>query len=114
MVETQQQEVEQRLQERIGQLVKEALSRGNKPLTLSAIEEIALGMRAKIGEEVTQALVDQQGRVEVPGPSCPGCGQEMHYKGLKKRRIMTRSGEVEWKRPYYYGAACRRGFFPPG
>jgi len=52
-------------------LVKEAWSSGNKPLSLSAIEEIGLGVRAKIGEEVIQTWVDQQGRVEVPGPK-PG------------------------------------------
>jgi hypothetical protein len=113
MAETRQAEIEQRLQERIGELVKEALAKGNKPLTLSTIEEIALGVRAKIGEEVTQALVNQQRPVEVPGPSCPGCGQEMPYKGMKKRKMISRSGEVEWERPYYYWADCRRGLFPP-
>jgi len=79
---------------------------------LSAIEEIALALRAKIGEEVTQALVSQQAPVAVPGPQCQECGREMHYKGRKKRILVARSGEVEWKRPYYYCATCRRGFFP--
>jgi hypothetical protein len=108
-----QSEIEQGLQERIGQLVNEALAVGNKPRTLSAIEDIALAVRAKIGEEVTQALVNQQAPVEVPGPKCQQCGREMHFKGLKKRKMVTRSGEVEWERPYYYCGACQRGLFPP-
>jgi len=113
MSETKQGEIEQEFQERINQLVAETLAQGNKQLTLSAIEDLALTLRAKIGEEVTQALVAQQAPVEVPGPKCQKCGREMHFKGLKKRKLMTRSGEIVWERPYYYCSACRCGFFPP-
>jgi hypothetical protein len=113
MSETKQSEIEQQFQERISQLVAETLAQGNKPLTLSAIEDLALALRAKIGEEVTQALVAQQAPVEVPGPKCQACGREMHFKGSKKRKLMTRSGEIIWERPYYYCTACRCGFFPP-
>ncbi len=112
----QQQEVEQQLQVRIKGLVDEALSkaRKGKALSLSEIEDIALGVRAKVGQEVAQALVREQAVVSVPGPTCPQCGREMHYKGLKKRRVVSRSGEVDWERAYYYCEECRRGFFPPG
>jgi hypothetical protein len=109
------QDIEEQLQARIKGLVEEALASGkNQPLSLSEIEDIALAVRAKVGQEVAQALVEQQGTVSVPGPTCEQCGREMHYKGLKKRRIVSRSGEVDWERPYYYCETCRRGFFPPG
>ncbi len=101
------------LGERIHGLVEETLASADKPLSLSEIEDIALRLRARIGAEVTQALVAKQAPVAVPGPVCEGCGQEMHYKGLKQRRVVSRSGEVEWERPYYYCETCRRGFFPP-
>ena len=111
-----QQDIEQQLRERIKRLIDGALARArqDKALSLSDIEDIALEVRAKVGQEVAQTLVREQGAVAVPGPKCEKCGREMHYKGLKKRRIVSRSGEVDWERPYYYCETCRRGFFPPG
>jgi hypothetical protein len=116
MSDNQNREVEEGLRERINGLVSKALGSAgkNKTLSLKEIEEIALAVQAKVGQAVAQALVSQQGSVEVPGPLCEKCRQEMHYKGLKKRRIVSRSGEVEWERAYYYCEGCRRGFFPPG
>lgn len=113
MSEAQTRAVETALRERINGLVEEALTCADKPLTLSDIEDIALSVRARMGEAVTQALVAHQAPVAVPGPACEECGREMHYKGLKKRKVVSRSGEVEWERPYYYCATCRRGIFPP-
>jgi len=106
-------EEESGLQARISELVAEALASAEGRLSLSEIEAIALKLRERIGAVVTQTLVGQQAPVSVPGPGREACGQEMHYKGLKKRRLVTRSGEIEWERPYYYCAHCRRGFFPP-
>ena len=105
--------VEAAFRERINGLLEEALSSADKRLTLSEIEDMALSLRARIGAEVTQMLVAKQAPVEVPGPACEACGREMHYKGLKKRKVVSRSGEVAWERPYYYCEACRRGLFPP-
>jgi hypothetical protein len=113
MSDTRRREVEARLGERISGLVEEALVSANKPLSLSEIEDIALAVRERVGEAVTQALVEQQAAQRVPGPVCEGCGTEMRYKGVKKRRLVTRSGEVDWERPYYYCPTCRRGLFPP-
>lgn len=115
MNDKQRQAIEQELCTRINQVVDEALAqvRQDKPLSLSDIEDIALAVRAKVGQEVAQRLVREQATVSVPGPRCATCGREMHYKGLKKRRIVTRSGEVEWERAYYYCETCRGGFFPP-
>jgi hypothetical protein len=114
MSEAGRREVEESLGERMKGLVEEALARANKPLTLSEIEDIALKVREQIGEAMTQELVAKQAPPAVPGPVCEGCGREMHDKGQKKRRLVTRSGEVDWERAYYYCPTCRRGFFPPG
>ncbi len=116
MDDKQRQDIEQELRMRITRLVDEALAEARKdtPLSLSEIEDIALAVRAKVGQEVAQTLVREQAAVSIPGPTCVKCGREMHYKGLKKRRMVSRSGEVDWERPYYYCEPCRRGFFPPG
>jgi hypothetical protein len=82
--------------------------------TLSAIEDLALRARAEVGKQVTAALVEKHRGQSLPGPRCPGCGQEMRYKGEKHRYLQTRSGDVEVERASYYCPACRQGFFPPG
>lgn len=83
-------------------------------LDLDEIETLALTARARVGETLTQALVDSESTPAVPGPVCSGCQREMHFKGLKPKRVRTRSGEVTVKRAYYYCTSCRQGCFPPG
>lgn len=83
-------------------------------LTLNEIEELALQTRYEVGQAVTQGLVELESKPTVPGPSCPVCQAEMHYKGNKHKRLRSRSGEVDVERPYYYCASCRQGCFPPG
>ena len=83
-------------------------------LNLGQIEDLALGVRGQVGQAVTQGLVELEAKAAVPGPVCAGCQREMHYKGKKKRRGRTRSGEVEVERAYYYLGKSRQGYFPPG
>ena len=105
--------VEAALRARINALVDETLAHAKTGLSLTEIEDMALKVREQMGAAVTQALVTQQAPVAVPGPVCEQCGREMHYKGLKKRQVVSRSGEVVWERAYYYCETCRRGFSPP-
>jgi len=107
-------ELESAMKARMEQLVADALQKGEERLTLTNIENIVLKIQKEMGEELTEALIKTQSEVPVPGPKCEQCGQEMHYKGQKSRRVVTRSGEVTVKRPYYYCEQCRHGFFPPG
>ena len=107
------QEIED-LKAQLNQMVDKALAEGEEPLTLTGIEDIVLRARQTIGERLTAALIQEQVPAQVPGPVCDACGREMHYKGQKKRQVVTRSGEVTVSRPYYYCEQCRHGFFPPG
>jgi len=53
----------------------------------SEMEEQVLKVRKRFGEEMMRELLE--GRAEahpVPGPRCPDCRKEMHYKGEKKLR----------------------------
>jgi transposase-like protein len=81
---------------------------------LTEIEDLALDLRQAIGEKATQVLAEATEAESVPGPACPTCGEEMHTKGKKRRRVVTRSGEVELERSSYYCEGCQQGFFPPG
>jgi hypothetical protein len=82
---------------------------------LTQIEDIALKLRKELGKEIAQmALEDQVARTPVPGPNCPQCGQEMHYKGEKGNQVESRVGELALERGYYYCPTCQAGLFPPG
>jgi hypothetical protein len=84
-------------------------------LTLSEMEE-------RVGElkfELTRKLLESWVEMEVqkqrgPGPADKESGEELEYKGLKERVIVTSQGEIKVRRPYYYHRAKGVGFFPPG
>jgi DNA repair exonuclease SbcCD ATPase subunit len=91
-----------------------AKQENSEVMSLTEIEELVLELRQEFGKGATQALVEEAEEERGPGPICPTCGQEMRNKGRKRRRVVTRSGEVEMERMYYYCEKCRAGFFPPG
>jgi hypothetical protein len=83
--------------------------------SFNEMEEEVLRARQRFGEQMMEELLE--GREEarpVPGPKCAECGREMHYKGEKKRRVVSSIGETEVKRGYYYCSKCQRSVFPPG
>jgi hypothetical protein len=85
-------------------------------ISLSEIERAVRQAGEAIQAELTAGLVDQVSEREpaVPGPACPQCGHEMHYKGMKPKHVVTETGEVTVERAYYYCETCRTGLFPPG
>jgi hypothetical protein len=87
----------------------------NRAPNLTQIEEEVLKLREGFGQELALAvLAGQEARQPGAGVSCPGCGQEMRYKGQKVTEVESWvvSGAIE--RGYYYCPECKRGIFPPG
>ena len=82
--------------------------------SLSEIENLVAGSGQVIQQQMTQTLLAVESRPNGPGPACAGCGREMHYKGQKRRHIVSSTGEVVLERAYYYCKTCKRGCFPPG
>jgi uncharacterized protein with PIN domain len=79
------------------------------------LEETVLKARQRFGERLLQSLVAEREETRpVPGPRCPQCGQEMHYKGQKTRHVVSSLGETPLARGYYYCSVCKRSVFPPG
>jgi uncharacterized protein with PIN domain len=87
---------------------------GEEP-TLTELEEIILELRKRMGQKMGEIVVEkQEARQPVRRPRCPGCGEEMSYKGMKLVTVESRLGLLEFKRAYYYCGRCRSGLFPPG
>ena len=87
----------------------------NGDYTWDELEKEVLKIRQRFGEQLMGVMVKhREGARPVPGPECPECKQEMHYKGIKQRKIVSTLGEVPLKRGYYYCSQCRRSIFPPG
>ena len=104
-------ELEEEIRKRIGQVVEEASKR--ESLTLAEIEQLAEKAGRAITQELTASLVEEEAK-RVEAPSCPECGGKMRYKGKKKRDVVSKTGELQVNRDYYYCEACQTGFFPPG
>jgi NADH pyrophosphatase NudC (nudix superfamily) len=81
---------------------------------LGEIEQIVLEIRQTLSQKMAEAVIEQQVEVQaVPGPACPGCGQEMRYKDKHRKQVTSLVGELKLERGYYYCDHCKRGLFPP-
>src|SRR5258707_13606707 len=82
---------------------------------LTQIEDIVLKLRQQLSERMALAVIEAQAAVRpVPGPNCPTCGREMHYKDRKANTVESRVGRLPLKRGHYYCEPCKKGLFPPG
>ena len=105
-------ELESALEAEAKQAIREYLdwAESTAAPTVTEIEETVLKLRKRLA----QAVMDAQDAVRpVPGPACPACGREMHYKDEKGNTVESRVGALALKRGYYYCEACRSGLFSP-
>jgi len=81
---------------------------------LTQIEDIVLKLRKELGEQMAQAVIAEQAATRPsPGPKCPQCQREMHYKDVKANTVESRVGTLPLARSYYYCQTCQAGLFPP-
>jgi hypothetical protein len=82
---------------------------------LTQIETAVLKMRRQLSEQAAQVVIEAQGAQRpVPGPLCPTCQREMHYKDTKAQTVESRVGQLRIVRGYYYCETCEQSLFPPG
>jgi uncharacterized protein with PIN domain len=82
---------------------------------LTQIENAVLKLRKHLGEQAAQVVIETQETYHpVPGPLCPTCQREMHYKGQKAETVESRVGQLQVSRGYYYCETCHQSLFPPG
>ena len=81
---------------------------------LTQIENAVLKLRRQLSEQAAQAVIETQAAQQpVPGPLCPTCQREMHYKDTKAQTVESRVGQLRIARGYYYCEHCRQSVFPP-
>jgi hypothetical protein len=110
-------EAKKRLLAKAEELIDELLAwdEETEEPTLTEIEDVVLRLRKELGAEMAEAVISlQEGNRPVPGPACPKCGGEMHYKGQKANGVECRAGALKTERGYYHCPGCGEGLFPPG
>lgn len=81
-------------------------------LTMTDIENFV----GEMGHEVTQSATQTIAQHEQSEPSemiCEACQIRMQKRGKRKKRIVTKRGEIELERQYYVCPHCNKGVFPP-
>lgn len=104
------------LQEASEKLIERLLDWGEKHerANLTMMEEEILRLRKAFGEEMLRVVIEgEESREPVENPKCSECGRSMRNKGGKERELVSRLGEMEIERGYYYCPQCKAGVFPP-
>src|SRR5512147_927536 len=66
---------------------------------LTQIENAVLKLRRHFSEQAAQAVIEaQDAHRPVPGPRCPTCQREMHYKDTKAQTVESRVGHLRLAR----------------
>lgn len=81
-------------------------------LTMTDIENLV----GEMGDEVTQSATEAIAQREQAEPSemtCTRCHVRMQKRGKRKKRVVTKRGEIELDRQYYVCPQCNEGVFPP-
>jgi hypothetical protein len=82
-------------------------------LTMDDMEDLI----GKMGQDMMRATMQRVAQDEQAEPSlviCQACQVEMQKRGKRKRRVVTKRGEIELERQYYVCPQCGHGAFPPG
>lgn len=82
-------------------------------LTMDDMERLI----GEMGQDIMRETIEEVSQHEQVEPSqviCDACQVQMHKRGKRRKRVVTKRGEIELERQYYVCPQCGRGSFPPG
>lgn len=107
-------ELEKLLRAKAEEAIRQLLEKlpNKSELTMTDIENLV----GEMGHEVTQSATQAIAQCEQAEPSemiCEACQVRMRKRGKRKKRVVTKRGEIELERQYYVCPQCGEGIFPP-
>lgn len=108
------QELEKQLRAKSEEAIRKLLENlpDKSELTMTDIENLV----GEMGHEVTQNATEAIAKCEQAEPSemiCEVCQVKMQKRGKRKKRLVTKCGEIELERQYYVCPECHAGVFRP-
>lgn len=107
-------ETKQELKEAVNALVDElfAWAEAHPESDFDTMETLMLTLRQRFGQQGLEAVLEIQRQRRPVDPVCPKCGRPMEDKGLQELSFVSRTGEVQVARGYYYCEFCQQGIHP--
>lgn len=107
-------ELEQQLRAKAEEAIRKLLEKlpDKSELTMTDIENLVGEMGHEVTQSATQAIAQRE-QAEPSEMICEACQVRMHKRGKRKKRLVTKRGEIELKRQYYVCPQCGAGVFPP-
>lgn len=106
--------LEKQLRQKADDAIRKLLDNLPDPsnLTMTDMEECIGNM----GHEIMQGTMQDVAQSEQVDPvqvMCETCQIEMYKRGKRRKRLVTKRGEIEVERQYYVCPQCGGGIFPP-
>lgn len=112
---TKREKLEQELLEQAQKAIKKMLDElpEDSNISLSDMEQATGVMGRQIMNQSLQKLTHEKQSEPVEPVNCPACGEKMHSRGKRKKRVETLRGEIEIERAYFVCPNCGKTYFPP-
>ena len=113
---TKREKLEQELLEQAQKAIKKMLDElpEDSDISLSDMEHATGVMGRSIMNQSLQKLAQGKQAEAQETVHCPACGEKMHSRGKRKKRVETLRGEIEIERAYFVCPNCGETYFPPG
>lgn len=112
---TKREELEQELVEQAQKAIKKMLDElpADNEISLGDMEQATGVMGRSIMNQSLQKLVQEKQAEGKAVVHCLACGEKMHSRGKRKKRVETLRGEIEIERAYFVCSHCGQTSFPP-
>lgn len=112
---TEGEKLEQELLEQAQKAIKKMLDElpEANDIRLSDMEEATGVMGRSIMNQSLQKLAQEKQPEQNETVCCQACGEKMHRRGKRKKRVESLRGEIEIERQYLVCPNCGESYFPP-